>query len=105
MFGAFGIVGIAGLVLNLVGTVLVSISVVRVIASMHAGLAAHQEALHALAGAGGSVAAPTPLDARRDSDFRTAESRMRIGFRLIAAGFALQLAAIGPGVIVALGGA
>ncbi|MBI2812957.1 MAG: hypothetical protein HYX71_01575 [Opitutae bacterium] len=91
------IINLIGLVLNLVGTIIVSLSAGSLMTRVHTALVAHQTTLEAYLGGERNIPLFTGLDKGREEEVRRSGTRLRVGLWLIVLGFILQaLAAAAP---------
>jgi hypothetical protein len=92
-----------GLILNLTGTILVSICAGRVMTCMHTALMAHQLTLETYFAQTREIPVFTGLDDTRDKELKRSNRLLRFGLILIITGFLLQaIAAAGPFVAAAI---
>jgi hypothetical protein len=93
------IIAFIGLVLNLVGTLIVSLSAGTVMVCIHSALMAHQTTLEAYLGGERNVPVFTGLDETRKRELDKSAAKLKVGLRLIVAGFLLQAVALVPQLI------
>ena len=84
------IIGFCGLILNLVGTVIVSLSAKTVMISIHTALMAHQTTLEAYLGGHQNIPVFTGLDETREKELKRSSTSVQVGLWLIIVGFLLQ---------------
>jgi len=84
------ILGFLGLVLNLIGTFIVSLSAKNVMTAIHTALMAHQTTLEAYLGGSKSIPVFTGLDETREKELKKSSRMVGIGLWTIIVGFLLQ---------------
>lgn len=90
-------INLLGLVLNIAGTILVSVSAGRVFTCMHTALMAHQVTLMALFSRSQGVPLFTGLDDSREKEIVRGNRLLYFGLFLVGVGFVLQgVAAAAP---------
>lgn len=87
------ILNLVGLVLNLVGTIIVSFFAGSLMTRIHTALMTHQTTLEAYLSGQRDIPLFTGLDAGRADELKRSESRLRCGLWLIVIGFILQAVA------------
>lgn len=85
-----------GLILNLVGTVIVSISAKTLFTSIHVTLMAHQMTLETYLGGEQNIPLFTGLDDTREKELKRSSRVLRLGLWLIVFGFILQVFGLLP---------
>jgi hypothetical protein len=93
------IINLIGLVLNIVGTVIVSISGGGLLRSFHTSLMATETTLAAYLSNQRDIPLFTGLDSTREKQMNAGQKWLTFGLIIVVLGFILQVAALAPSVI------
>jgi hypothetical protein len=93
------IINVAGLILNIVGTIIVSVCGGGLLTTIHTALIAHQVTLHAYLTGERNIPLFTGLDESRERQMKKSQRWLVSGLILIAIGFALQVYVLVPDLI------